>query len=497
MNHPISKTLFLEYLFCPKNIWLKMHKPELLHKFVLSDFERHLAEQGNEVESCARNLFPKGILVSSYGEDACADTVRLMTGKTPTIFQSTFIVDGFIARNDMLSFDEKNNRWDLYEVKGTQSFKETGERDHVEDVGFQVSVLKRSNIPLGRYFLIHLHKEYVRQGELDIDQLFETEDITDKVLERLPEIEKQMEAAKYYLNQEAEPAGGCDCVYHGRSKHCSTFQYSNSHIPEYSIHDISGIREEKVTKMIEASIFELDDVPDDLLSEKQQNQVRAHMRQKPIIEMGNVKEDLSGLEFPLYFFDYEDFGPAIPIFNGFSPYKPIPFQFSLHILDSPDAKLRHIEFLHEDRTDPSMKVAELLNEHILPKGRVVAWSKSHEAKVNKEIGIRLPQYAKLFERINTQLYDLRDIFFKQYYIHPDFKGKTSIKKVLPVLAPHLRYDVLDIKEGGQAADAWWKMVSPATSLEESKKIAKDLKIYCGLDTFAMYEIWKHLNELIQ
>jgi Domain of unknown function(DUF2779) len=36
---------------------------------------------------------------------------------------------------------------------------------------------------------------------------------------------------------------------------------------------------------------------------------------------------------------------------------------------------------------------------------------------------------KALERINAQMYDLQDIFCKQHYVHPDFRGKTSIKKV--------------------------------------------------------------------
>ena len=107
----ISKTQFLAFMQCPKNIWLKLHRPELHEKFELSEFDKHLMEQGNEVESCARNLFPGGIEVVSRGEDACRETVRLMASKVPTIFQSTFIVDGFIARNDMLSYDAINDCW--------------------------------------------------------------------------------------------------------------------------------------------------------------------------------------------------------------------------------------------------------------------------------------------------------------------------------------------------------------------------------------------------
>ena len=58
----ISKTTFLEFQMCPKNTWLKLHRPELLHQFSLSEFELHLVEQGNEVEAFARNLWPSDLV---------------------------------------------------------------------------------------------------------------------------------------------------------------------------------------------------------------------------------------------------------------------------------------------------------------------------------------------------------------------------------------------------------------------------------------------------
>jgi len=498
MKH-ISKTQFLAFMQCPKNIWLKIHRPELHEKFELSEFEKHLMEQGNEVESCARNLFPGGIEVVSRGEDACRETVRLMASKVPTIFQSTFIADGFIARNDMLSYDAKNDCWDLYEVKGTNKLKEGGpDHDHIDDIAFQVSVLNRAKIKIGRYFLVHLNKDYIRSGELDVHALFTIDDQSDKVRERLGEVEQKMVTAREYLNQETEPAGNCNCLYKTRRNQCTTFQYSNSHVPAYSIHDISYISAKKIEILIEQGILDINDIPDEIeLTDRQRNQVMAHQRQKPIIDNLAIKEILDSLKFPLYFLDYEAYAPAIPMFNGYSPYKKIPFQFSLHILKASDDKPEHVEFLHNDLTDPTERVAKTLSEAILPGGTVIAWSKSYEAGVNKEIGSRLPTYAKVFDRINSSLYDLREIFSDQLYVHPDFKGKSSIKKVLPVLVPDQRYTDLEIREGGQAVDAWLTMVSSTTSPEEKTKIYNDLKIYCGLDTYAMYAIWKHLHEMVK
>lgn len=498
INKPISKTQFLEFIYCPKNIWLKLHRTELLDKFELSEFEKHLMEQGNEVESCARNLFPGGIEVVSRGEDACRETVRLMASKIPTIFQSTFIVEGFIARNDMLSYNQINDCWDLYEVKGTNKLKEGGpDHDHIDDLTFQASVLRRSNIKIGKYFLVHLNKEYIRLGDLDVHSLFTIDDVSDKVIERMPEVEKNMLLAREYLNQEKEPVGNCECLYKSRRNHCTTFHHTNSHVPTYSIHDISYISAKKIEFLVEKGILDINDITDDIdLTDRQKNQIISHQRQKPMIDTEAIKEVLDTLKFPLYFLDYEAYAPAIPMFSGYSPYKRIPFQFSLHILKTPDSKPEHIEFLHDDLTDPTEKVAKLLSDNILPNGSVIAWHMSYEAGTNKEIGARWPAYAKVFERINSNLHDLKEIFSKQLYIHPDFKGKASIKKVLPVISPNLQYSDIEIHEGGQAVDAWLTMVSPETPQYEKEEINKNLKTYCGLDTYAMYAIWKHLYDLV-
>jgi len=91
-----------------------------------------------------------------------------------------------------------------------------------------------------------------------------------------------------------------------------------------------------------------------------------------MIDREMIQRALAALTFPLYFFDYEAFGPAIPAFDGYGPYKHIPFQFSLHILPHPDAPLEHVEFLHEDLSDPSEHVATLLKTHVPPGGTVIA-----------------------------------------------------------------------------------------------------------------------------
>jgi len=59
----ISKTDYILFRECPKNVWYKIHKPDIYFQSELSDFEKSIIETGNEVELVARKLFPTGILI--------------------------------------------------------------------------------------------------------------------------------------------------------------------------------------------------------------------------------------------------------------------------------------------------------------------------------------------------------------------------------------------------------------------------------------------------
>lgn len=177
--------------------------------------------------------------------------------------------------------------------------------------------------------------------------LFTVADSTEAVEELSATLLEEMEAAREYLNKEDEPNVGCDCHLSGRGRHCRTFAYSHPEIPGYSVHDIVriGQSEKKLKYFMDERILVIDDVPDDYkLGVAQQLQVQAHKKQQPIIDRGAIADVLGSYTFPLYFFDYETYAPAIPAFDGYGPYKRIPFQFSLHTLRTLAANLSTSNF---------------------------------------------------------------------------------------------------------------------------------------------------------
>jgi hypothetical protein len=494
----LTKTNYLIYKDCAKNAWLKVHRPDIYFAKPLSAFDEGIIETGNEVDELARGLFPDGVI--PVDRDASGETMEFVKAKTPVIYQPVFETDKYKVICDILVWNQNFNVYDLYEVKASNSGdnKKAKDKLYTYDISFQYLVLKELNVPLGKLNLIRLNSEYVRSVDLDIYQLFSVEDFTDRVMKVLDIVADEMKNAYEVLSEEVEPFGSCKCITRGRNAHCTTFSYSNPDIPEYSVHDISRIGSSKIklAELIDSKIYSILDVPEDFpLSEKQRNQVIATQLNKTFIDKKEIEEFLSNISTPISFLDYETFAAGIPRFAGYSPFNQIPFQFSLHVVEEHDKEPSHKEFIFTNNKNPDEEFILALKKHLPKDGHVIVWYKSFEMGRNKDLMERNPEHKSFLEDLNSRIVDLMDIFTNQHFIHPKFKGKTSIKYILPVLAPDLSYKALDIQEGATASNTWDQIVSGGYDEEEAKEKANQLKTYCKLDTYAMYRIWKHLREL--
>lgn len=496
----ISKSIFLDYLTCPKDAWFRLNKPEL-EEFEISETQQNIYNFGNETEVYAKklNIFLGAVEIKSKNSEAKNEVDALIAQKVTAIYQPAFIADRYIIRCDMLVWNKPSEKWDLYEIKATTSRKDTGERDHISDVAFQAIVLERYGISVGRTHVVHLNNEYVRAGEIDIEKLFVVSECTTKVEARKLTITDEMEKAKQYLNQEKEPKDGCECHFYGRSSHCATFSLSHPEIPEYSIHDLVyiGKSANKLRKLVENGIYHLHDIKDTSdFTDAQQNQIETHKTNREIINKEEIENILNGYAYPLYFFDYETFAPAVPVYDGYSPYQRMPIQFSLHIIDKKGGPLRHTDYLHEENSDPSGAVAKHLVDNIDPLGTVLAWNVGFERSVTDELASRVPEHETSLRRICGQMQDLMNVFSKQYYVHKDFRGRSAIESVMNVLLPEMTYDHLPYT-GQDVGFVWWSdIVNKGEKQSDRANKIHLIKEYCKQDTLVMVEIFRILNNVI-
>ena len=217
----VSKTIFLSYRECAHDAWVRAHKPEIYASFPLSEFEQALIETGQDVDALARELFPGGVLLEREDYERTATEV---SARAPVLYQAVFQTPDYTTACDILKWNASKKAYDLYEVKSSTS-NATKDRDELftYDLAFQVSVLRQCGVPVGQLFLVRLRSTYERGEELDLMGLFAVEDFTARVEQVLEALPAEMQASVEWQRQETQPAAPCECIYRGRSSHCTTF----------------------------------------------------------------------------------------------------------------------------------------------------------------------------------------------------------------------------------------------------------------------------------
>ena len=341
-----------------------------------------------------------------------------------------------------------------------------------------------------------MNKEFVRTSEhMNPHELLIVEDVTSQIDAMLPGIRDEIALAVERLANTEQPST-CPCRYLSNGQHCPAFGLLNPDIPEYSVYDISRMQGKKLTELIDADILDIHDVPDGFsLSANQRAQILAAKSDEIVTDRAKIDEFLDELNYPIYFLDYESIAPALPFMNGTRPYQQNVFQYSLHILDAPDSELRHEEYLLQDTSKDALKgLVASMRDRFGDEGSVVVWHKTFERDRNKELAAMFPKYTDFMLGLNERIFDLEDAFSKNYYVHPGFLGRSSIKNVLPVLVPQFSYKSLNIQKGDVASIRWFDCTL-GNKKQDAPQVYADLLEYCGLDTLAMVEIYNVLRNI--
>lgn len=474
MEYRLNKTGYLRYLSCPPEFWLEHHEPLLFARPETLEY-KHRRQEGYDVEWQVKQL------------------ARFRSDEKQSIdFQRVFQTSDLLTRSDVVVTDAATGVVDIYEVKGSSKVKP----EHYDDVAFQMCVAERAGAAVGKCYVITLNGDYIRRGDIDNEQLFVITDVTEEVTLRQTEVDKQIKAAFAYLQTIPVPSLADYCAENKLD--CRFLQARFSDLPEYTVFDISYLKHDKRRELLQAGVVDITHVPDDFpLSPKQRSQVDAAKSRLETIDRDGIAKRICDWQYPLHFLDYETFAYAVPQFDGIKPFQQMCFQYSLHTIAAPDAEMRHSEYLSRGGDAPPRLLAEHLRQAMTDGiGTVFVWFEGFEKARNSEMAEMFPDLADFFNEVNEKTCDLMKIFADNLYIHPDFKGKTSIKKVLPVLVPELSYTELGIGDGMSATIKWFHAATRKSLTDEERQtIFNDLHEYCKLDTIAMVEIYNVLRRL--
>lgn len=159
--------------------------------------------------------------------------------------------------------------------------------------------------------------------------------------------------------------------------------------------------------------------------------------------------------FPLHFIDFETCAVAIPFGRGRRPYETIAFQFSHHVMQADGSVAHGTQFLEATPgVDPCIPFVRALRDALSgDSGTIFRWA-AHENTVLNQLRSRLLGDAEpppdrddlvhFVESITTRkteagsatghrnMIDLCKLA-ERHYFHPETRGSSSLKKVLPAL----------------------------------------------------------------
>ncbi|MDR3500967.1 MAG: DUF2779 domain-containing protein [Legionella sp.] len=476
--YTLSKSRFIRGLQCYKSLWLYTHQRDLrkISKSTLASFQ-----QGDNVGEKAREIFPDGEFIPfdgvSFEEQISRTQKALKTAKV--IYEAAFSYGGVFVKADIMRKVARG--WELYEVKASCKVTDV----FLDDIAVQYYVISGSGVSISKAFITIINNEYVRKGALDTKSLFISENVTADVKEMQAEIKKEIgKQQKVLIGKVPKIDIGpyCNDPYS-----CDFRGHCWKDIPKNSVFELAG-KGINPFELYKKGIVNMADIPLEKLKGAQLEQVELFLRQGTVVSRPKLKKFLDDIWYPLYYLDFETFQMAVPPYDGLKPYQQVPFQYSLHFQKRRGGKLYHKEFLAKPNCDPRKELLSSLLEEIPKDACVLAYWKSFEESRLNELAQQFPRRAKQIKSITENMRDLWAPFKQRALYSWEQQGSHSIKNVLPAFVKDMRYEGMEISNGGDAMQAYHEMCAVADDPKALNEIRKNLLEYCCQDTLAMVRL---------
>ena len=473
----INKNLFLKTLECPVYAWHLYRGLVPKDNSLTDDF---LIMEAKNIHNMAKLLFKDGVQVSGKFDEALQQTKDLIKDKTvKTIFEPVFEYNGFVAKADILHRTE-NNLWEIIEVKSGNKWK----HKYISDTAYISLIATKTISSLSKATLYLLSKDF-RLGN-SIEELFTKVDCSFDVFTRAEDYSILLDTVKDILFAETPKKKKLKMP----CKNCGLFKQCTGEGIEYHIFDLPRLSQLVFDKLCENKIYDIKNLPEDIELTQMQKIVKDCVINDKVYISPELKTALEKIVFPCYYLDFESVMTIYPLYNNIAPHTQVLTQYSVHKCDRIEHIVDHFEYIADHKQDCRKRIAKQLVEILGTQGSIITYS-SAEKQIIEKLILLCPELEEQFEAIIERIVDLEAILRVNYY-DKRFHGRTSIKKVLPVMIPQMNYNELEIGEGGLALSAFAYMAMGLYDEEKVKETKTNLLKYCEQDTLALVEMHKFL-----
>lgn len=483
----LTKSRLLHGLQCSKLLWTGWNAEHLLP----APDQQTLAilEEGKKVGALAQQMFPDGVEISGSGfEEAVTESAQAIQERRP-VFEATFVYNNCAIRADVLTSNQDGS-WNLIEVKSTTAVEDV----HLQDVAFQLHVLKGAGLRINRCIVAHINSTFVKRGPVDPHLFFTLADVTEQVAALRygieAEVDKMLRVVRLPEAPAVEIGRWCD---HPHS--CPLHDTCWRHLPEQNVTELYR-GSDKSFRLVARGVTRIADIPVDVeLTARQAIQHRVAKTGRAHVDKAAIQAFLSQVKYPVSSLDFESWNSAIPTLDSTKPYAQVCFQHSLHVLRSPGAAPEHYVHLAESVDDPRPAFMRSLQRVLPSEGSVIGFNTSFELARLRECSEVLPEFRPWVDDIQRRALDLLPIFRSFAFYDARQHGSCSLKAILRPLTGET-YDDLDIRNGTMASAEFLRVMTGVVDEAERQRVRRALEKYCSRDTESLLWIISALQKLV-
>ena len=378
--HILSKSTYIKGEQCEKALYLFKNRPFLRDK--LSMEQRAKFKRGTDVGILAQQLFPGGINMtpsspSQFSKKAVETLNNLTNPAVNVMYEAVFQYDDTLIMLDIIV--REGDKWRAIEVKSSLSLSPT----YMKDAALQYYVLKGCNVPLSDIQLMYINSDYVKNGDLDLSQLFVFQSVKDYAEQYQDVIAKNITHFKDIIKQPHSPkipiGNQCDtpyrCEFHG---HCWKNVPNETNRP-YTI-DYK-------------TLYEL---------------------------IGNRNSSTAYLNLLFY-------RPAVPLFDGDKPYTEFIIAFSILSNNGNFDKIYNWDCLED--LSKWKDCLDILTEQLAGFERVICFAPQNIAASFQKLNLLDSK------ELNYKILNLKDILQQSDFRHENTKSDFSLQNVYECVFP--------------------------------------------------------------
>ncbi len=386
----------------------------------LSIEQRAKFQRGTDVGVLAHEYFPNGVDMSpnspsQFPKKVAETWANLSNPEINVMYEAVFQYNDTLIMLDMLIRD--GDRWLAVEVKSSLRLSDT----YYNDAALQYYVLHGCGVPLSDFKLMYLNADYVKNGPIDVKQLFKLESVMEYVIEREAFVKENVERLKKVVALPHSPLVNigtqCNnpypCDFQG---HCWKLVPKNSFLFTTAIDD----------ETLFQNYFNGVNSNAKMLQQLDPNSLEAHQ--------------IEALETNSYYIDYKTLyslvpqpkpksiaylnlllhRPAVPELDGTKPYEELILAFALQGEHEPDGNFVWDCFENQGLWKNAIV---LLIEKLSHYEQIVCFTPQnltttllrHEIIQNKEVGYKV--------------FNLFDVLQSAQFYHPAIKRGLTLQRI--------------------------------------------------------------------